>query len=255
MPAVEIRKVTKWFPQPFSLRRFWKKCSRVKALDQINLKVDSGTVFVLVGPNGAGKTTLLKLLSTLLLPDEGEVWINGHSALTDSSKIRQTLGFTMGHDRGFYFRLTARENLEFFATLYDLNRHETKRKIEEASRLLGMEGCLDRSYQTLSTGMRQRVALARSFLNGATLLLADEPTRSLDPLARKDLRGIFRKLAKEHGKTVVLATHDLNEAGEIADQIGILHRGRLVKTVTLNELNQSGNQESLENLFSELCRG
>lgn len=254
-PAVDVRNVTKWFPPLFSFRRFWKRRPKVKALDHINLRVKPGTIFALVGPNGAGKTTLLKLLSTLLLPDEGEVRINGRSSLTDASKIRQTLGFTMGHDWGFYWRLTARENLEFFATLYDLSRSETKKKIGEASQLFGMEEYLDRSYQTLSTGMRQRVALARSFLNGATLLLADEPARSLDPLARKELRGLFRKLAKGHGKTVVLATHDLNEAGEVADQIGILHRGRLVKTVTPHELRQSGNQENLENLFAELCRG
>lgn len=254
-PTIEIKKVSKWFSPSFSLSRFWKKRPKVKALDQINLTINPGTLFALVGPNGAGKTTLLRLLSTLLLPDEGEVRIHGYSSLTDASKIRERVAFTMGHEGGFYWRLTARENLEFFATLYDLNRSETKRKIEEASQLFGMEEYLDRSYQTLSTGMRQRVALARSFLNGATLLLADEPTKSLDPLARKELRVLFQKLATEHGKTVVLATHDLNEASEIADQIGILHQGRLVKTVTPTELNPSGNQESLENLFSQLCRG
>ena len=180
--------------------------------------------------------------------------MNGLSSLTGAPEIRKTIGFTMGHERGFYWRLTARENLEFFATLYDLDRSETRKKIGEAARIFGMEEYLDRNYQTLSTGMRQRVALARSFLNDATLLLADEPTRGLDSLARKELRGLFRKLVTEHGKTVILATHDLVEAGEIADQIGILHRGRLVKTVTPHELNLSAHRENLENLFSELCR-
>lgn len=253
-PAVELRGVSKWFYSPRPLFQPWRKMEAIQALHRISLEVVPGTILALVGPNGAGKTTLLKLLSTLLLPDEGEVRVNGCSSLKDASKIRETVAFTMGYERGFYWRLTARENLEFFATLYDLSRSRTREKIGEASRLFGMEEYLDRSYQALSTGMRQRVALARSFLNGASLLLADEPTRSLDPLARRELRVLFRKLATEHGKTIVLATHDLNEAGEIADQIGFLHRGRLMKTLAPHELPPSGSQESLEGLFSQLCQ-
>ena len=212
-----------------------------RVLSGVSLELKPGDALLLVGPNGAGKTTLLRVLAGLLRASAGRIERRGRVGM-------------VGHASMLYDALTARENLEFFATLYDLSRSETKEKIGEASRLFGMGEYLDRSYQTLSTGMRQRVALARSFLNGASLLLADEPTRSLDLLARKELRGLFRKLVSEHGKTVVLATHDLVEAGEIADQIGILHRGRLVKTVTPHELNLSTNRENLENLFSELCQ-
>ncbi len=243
--------MSKWFPQRAPLVAPWRRKPQIQALTQVNLRVLPGTIFVLMGPNGSGKTTLLRILATLLLPDEGQVWINGHHHIRDPDRIRRNVSFAMGQERNFYWRLTCRQNLEFFAALYELSSRETRRKIDEVADIFGLEASLDRPYEQLSTGTRQRLGLARSFLNSAEVLLADEPTRSLDPASKQELKGLIRKLSRDYGKTIVLTSHDLQEADELADTIGILHRGHLREVASADDLRSVTGKGGLESLFAQ----
>jgi ABC-type multidrug transport system ATPase subunit len=193
----------------------------------VNLRVETGTVFALLGPNGSGKTTLLKIISTLLMPDAGTLRVLGHVLPGQEERVKTRISFAMGDERSFYWRLTARQNLMFFAALYDLSPRQSEQKIAELGDVFSLKDYLDRPYEELSSGIRQRLAIARSFLNDAALLLADEPTRSLDAAARNALHGLLQKLVREHGKTILFTTHNFEEARRVADTVGILNQGRL----------------------------
>jgi len=251
--AVKIQNVSKQFPQKRSFLAPWKKKSKIQVLTKINLEIPGGTLFALVGPNGAGKTTLLKIISTLLLPDEGEVWVHGFHHRRDAEKIRKVLSFATSQDRSFYSRITVRQNLEFFAALYGLSPKETRKKIKDLEHIFNLELILDRPFEQLSSGMKQRVALARSYFNEAKILLADEPTRSLDFLSKKDLRAQLKQFCQAQGKTVIFTTHDLREAEEIADKVAILREGKLHATVEPAELQTTAASNDLEELFVALC--
>lgn len=230
-PAIEVRGVSKSFRS-------------VRALIRIDLEIPPGNIFALVGPNGAGKTTLLKILAGLLLPDQG------------SARIEGPVSLTLSEGRSFYMRLTPRQNLEFFAALYGLSGPQARERIRRTAEQMGFTPSLDRPYEQLSTGTRQRVAIARSFLNEAPVLLLDEPTRGLDPLAKRELRGFLKQLSRERGRTLLLATHDLSEAAELADRIGVLHEGRLLKVERREAFCPNGSgKEGLETALAALCRG
>lgn len=251
--AVEVSNVSKWF---YPSRPLWvpfKAKSKIQVLSNINLEIPQGNIFALVGTNGAGKTTLFKIISTLLLPDEGEVWVNGHHHLHRPEKIRAILSFAMGGERGFYWRLSVRQNLEFFCTLYELPPRESRKKIVETARFSGLDEYLDRPYEQLSAGTRQRLGIARSLLNGAKVLLLDEPTRSLDPLSKRDVKTLLKKLSREYGKTIAFTTHDLHEAEEVADTIAILHKGQLRAVGKPDELRGTDKQSNFEETFAKFC--
>ena len=252
--ALEVRGVSKWFLPRAPLLTPWKLGPRIQALHRVDLQVDAGGIFALLGPNGAGKTTLLKILSTLIRPDEGEVRVKGHSPSTHARQARQALSFAMGEERSFYWRLTARQNLTFFATLYELSRQETARRIDELAEILGLQSSLDRPYEELSTGTRHRLGLGRSFLNRAPILLADEPTRSLDPLSKRELWDVLRRLSRQWTKTILFTTHDLYEATQLADTVGILHQGRLRGLGPPGAVTTSTGRTSLEAAFGEICQ-
>lgn len=252
--AIEARRVSKRFPQRRPLLAPWKRRPPIQALDGVDFSVERGSIFALVGPNGAGKTTLLRILATLVIPDSGEVRVQGYSTVSHARQVRHSVGFATGDARSFYGRLTARQNLAFFATLHELSRGQARQAIDELSGLFGFDTSLDRPYEELSTGMRQRLGLARSLLNGASILLADEPTRSLDPLCKEELKGLLRRLARERGKTVVFTTHDLHEAAQLADAIGVLHEGRLMEILPAARLRPSPQARSLESVFFAICQ-
>lgn len=241
-PAVELKGISKRFSSPVDPFPLWKKKKKIQALIQVDLEVPKGSIFALVGPNGSGKTTLLKILAGLLLPDEGEVRTDGPVCLA----------FANGRD--FYWRLTVRQNLEFFAALYGLSAKEARERILQAARQMGLEESLDRSYQELSAGMRQRLILARALLGRASILLLDEPTRSMDPLVRQEFRSFLKETSKGNGRTVLLATHDLSEAEEMADTIGVLHQGRFLKSGPVREFRSLDGTRGLEAALATLCR-
>ncbi|HOU11964.1 MAG TPA: ABC transporter ATP-binding protein/permease [Anaerolineae bacterium] len=226
-PAIHTRNLTKWFPKPrrlSSLLRFKAAPGETLAVDGVSFDVQPGEIFGLVGPNGAGKTTLVKLLTTLILPTSGEAQVGGYDC-TDEAPIKAMIGLMTCNERSFYPRLSGRENLRFYAGLLNLSPAATAQRIEELADLLDLREFLDKRYDLYSLGMKHRLALARSLLNRPTLLFLDEPTRSLDPLAAARFREALFTLARREGCTIFLVTHDLNEAVELCDRVGVMVRG------------------------------
>jgi len=206
------------------------------ALDHVNLKIRAGELFGLLGPNGAGKTTLVKCLSTILIPDEGTAIVNGYDAMKETTMVRASIGLVVGGERTLYWKLTARDNLMYFAALYKMPRQEARERVNE---LLEMMGLLDRADERLedySTGMRQKVAVARALLHNPPVLLLDEPTLGLDPTFSRQIRNQIRELCKSEGKTILLATHYMYEADELCDHIAIINNGQIVAVDTSSQL-------------------
>jgi ABC-2 type transport system ATP-binding protein len=230
-PVIEVRGLVKRYPQARRYREmllhpFRKK--EITALDGIGLTVERGEVFGLLGPNGAGKTTFVKILATLVLPTEGTVCVEGRNVETDGRQIRQRVGYVVSEERSFYWRLTGRQNLRFYAALNNAVGKRSEDRIEEIMRLVGLRDALDRRFLEYSAGMRQRLAIARGLFTRPRLLLLDEPTRALDPVAARDLRRFIRQDLADRGRTVVLATHNLREAEELCDRVAVLNGGRIV---------------------------
>jgi ABC-type multidrug transport system ATPase subunit len=197
-----------------------------RALDQISVSVSSGAVLALLGPNGSGKTTILKLVSTMLLPDAGRVSVEGADTQTNPSHVRRHVGFAVSGERSFCPRLTARENLDFFAALDDVPRPSRRRQIELMLERTGLLDAADTLVMKFSSGMYQRLGIARALIKEPSVILLDEPTRSLDPASATHIWNLVRALAAE-GSTVILATHSLNEAAAVGDFAAVLLQGRL----------------------------
>jgi ABC-2 type transport system ATP-binding protein len=199
------------------------------ALDGVDLAVRPGEIFGLLGPNGAGKTTLLKILCTLLLPTSGRAVVNGYDVVEAPSTIRQVVGYCLDTERSFYYRLTGRQNLVFFATLNNLGAGERARRIPEVLESVGLQGAADARFMTYSKGMQQKLGLARALLTDPAVLLLDEPTKSLDPGAAAEFHRFLRgTLAEQRGKTILLVTHSLEECRACCDRIAIMDRGQIV---------------------------
>ncbi len=196
------------------------------ALLGVSLTVKAGEVLVLLGPNGSGKTTLLKLVSTMLLPDTGRIVVGGADAARDPGAVRRQVGFAVGAERSFFPRLTARENLEFFAALDDVGRSERRERVDRTLERAGLAEAADLLVMKFSSGMYQRLGIARALLKRPAVLLLDEPTRSLDPSAASRLWLLLREMA-ESGATVLVTTHHFDEAVAVADSVAVLCRGVL----------------------------
>ena len=241
--ALEAAGLTKRFPQG---RRFRDLLLHplakrlVTVLEDVSLEVHRGEVFGLLGPNGAGKTTLIKIFCTLVLPDAGVARVNGLDVRAQGKAIRRTIGYVIGDERSFYWRLTGRQNLRFFATLNNLSRLEADERIGELLRLTGLEAHADRMFKDYSTGMRQRLAVARGLLKEPDILFLDEPTKSLDPIASQDLRRFIReRLVEGDRRTVVLCTNNMREAADLCRRVAVLHGGRVRACGTLEEIQQT----------------
>ncbi len=207
------------------------------ALDGVSLSVGRGRVVCLLGPNGAGKTTLIKVLATLVLPDAGRALVDGHDVEKAPAEVRRTIGYAIPDERSFYWRLTGRQNLEFFGALNGLRGGRLRTAVADVLRLTGLESAADLRFNAYSTGMRQMLAFARALLADAEILFVDEPTRSLDPQAAAGVRAFVRKsLVDGRGKTVLWATHDLSEAAESADDVAIIVRGLIRAAGTVEAL-------------------
>jgi ABC-2 type transport system ATP-binding protein len=197
------------------------------AVRDVDLTVERGEIFGLLGPNGAGKTTLTKMLCTLLLPSSGSATICGYDLVKQQAKIKQSIALISSEERSFYWRLSGRENLKFFAALYGLTAAYTKQRIPEVLELVHMTEAADRRFQEYSTGMKQRMALARGLLADPEIFFMDEPTKGLDPVAVRQLHEFIRDQLVSQGKTVILATHHLVEAEQVCDRVGIMHGGEM----------------------------
>lgn len=205
-----------------------KRFGPVPALDGVNVTVPLGAVTALVGRNGAGKSTLIRVLATAIRPDTGRVSVSGHDVVSSAAAVRRHIGLTLGDDRSFFWRLNGRQNLEFFGHLYGLDRRILRHRVAQVLEAVELLDVADRRVDRYSTGMRSRLGLARALLGDPTVLLLDEPTRSLDPASAASVRSLLRRLLGGGGRCALLATHDLGEAAEVADQIVVLWSGRVV---------------------------
>jgi len=233
MPVVRLREITKTFPEFASLtswiKGLGKPQKRRSVLHDIDLDIHRGHVFAFLGSNGAGKTTLLKMLATLLLPDAGTIEVAGVDALAHPLEVKRRIGLCTSEERSFYWRLSARANLEFFGTLSGVPRRILASRIEEVAATVDMTAALDWRLSWFSTGMRQRLAVARAMLADPEVLIFDEPTRAVDPVHAEEIRRLIRdRLAGDLGKTVILSTNILEEAWAICDDVAILSHGAIV---------------------------
>ncbi len=217
-PAIRVEGLAKTYPGK----------PPVQALHPIHFQIDAGEMTVLLGPNGAGKTTLFKILATLLRPDAGEAWVAGRP-LSQSRAVRAHIGVITDPDRSFFWRLDGRENLRFFAAGYGIRGRAFQQRLAKLTATLGMEEFIHRRVGSLSSGQRGRLALARALFHRPTILLLDEPTRSLDPAAAGDfihLLGMY--LQEQPQASVLLSTHRLGAVAPFARRVLILNHGRLL---------------------------
>ncbi len=231
--AIQANNLTKVYEKSAGrlsrLRRRKAKSERVIAVDHIEFGIRRGELFGLLGPNGAGKTTTIKLLSTLLVPDDGTAQVNGFDIVKDEEEVRKSIGVVMGGDRGLYWRLSGRENLSFFAKLYDIPTSLAKKRINELLKLVELEERADDMVEKYSRGMKQRLHLIRGLINDPPILLLDEPTLGLDPATARVIRDFAKQeLQRNQGKTILLTTHYMEEADQLCDRIAIIDHGKII---------------------------
>jgi ABC-2 type transport system ATP-binding protein len=238
MDAIKTINLTKKFSRTSGYRDLlpFQKKKWVVATDNISLNIKEGEFFGLLGPNGAGKTTLVKLLCCLVIPNSGTAQIFGHDILKEEAEVKKLVGLVTADERSFYWRLTGRENLQFHAALYKLKKNEAEKRINELLVMLEMTDKADVRFQNYSTGMRQKLAIARGLLSGPRILFVDEPTRSLDPVSARNVRQFFKEKVSGMGSTVVLATHNLNEAEQLCDRLAIIAHGQVKALGSVPEL-------------------
>lgn len=237
---VHVAGLSKRFP----VRRTWGQMLRAprrrehqQSLLEVSLDVRAGEFFGLLGPNGAGKTTLFKTLATLVIPDAGSATVGGYDVVRQPERARRLLTPVLANERSLYWRLSARENLRLYAALQGLSRTAAAERIEELLALVELADVGQKIVAAFSSGMMQRLLIARALLSRPRVLLLDEPTRSLDPISARSFRRFLREeIAGRQQCTVLLATHSAEEALELCDRVGILNRGRLLAVGTTAEL-------------------
>ncbi len=210
----------------------------VEALKGVSFRIYRGEVFGLLGPNGAGKTTTVKILSTLLLPDSGVATVLGYDVVKEAVEVRRRIGVSLTVEKGFFWKLTGRENLMYFGMLYGMDGAELKQRVQKMLELVGLEelGSSDKLYEEYSLGMKARLSIARALLTDPELLILDEPTLGLDPPSARLLRELLIKVAHQEGKTVLITTHNMFEAEIMCDRLAIINEGTIVAMDTVEGL-------------------
>jgi sodium transport system ATP-binding protein len=243
---IEIRELTK---------QFQDKKLFITAVKHVTFSVKEGQVVGLLGENGAGKTTLLRTIATLLTPTDGFVKVAGYDTVQNPGEVKKRIGVLFGGETGLYDRLTARENLEYFATLYGLSKHETKVRIDDLAKMFGMRDYLNRKVGGFSKGMRQKVAIARTLIHNPDIILFDEPTTGLDITSSNVSRQLVHQLKRE-GRTIIFSSHIMEEVSMLCDSVAMMHKGELVYQGDLEALYKSEGSRDLNYIFmSKLVRG
>ena len=228
----------------------------IKAVDNVSFQVGMGEIYGILGANGSGKSTLIRLISTLLLPDSGQIGFLGYDVVNDSFKFRQMIN-RVSVEASFFKRLSSTENLLYAARLYDLSAVEARGKAEKILVRLGFDSTrMNESMEDLSRGMQQKISIARALLTSPILLLLDEPTTGLDPKSKRDVQRLINEIREEHDVVVLLTTHDMDEAESLCDHIAIIDKGKFIATGTAKELkaqiSMQDKQVTLEDVFIEL---
>lgn len=212
----------------------------ITALKEVNVSVAKGELFALLGPNGAGKTTLIKVLSTLILPSSGKAFVGGFDLATHDREVRKKIGYVVSDERSFYWRLTGRQNLTFFSTLNNLSAGVAERRIKRLLHLVELERDADRVFKDYSTGMRQKLAIARGLLTDPDIMFMDEPTKALDPITAHNIRELVKEgVMGERKRSIIYATHNLVEAEDLCDSMAIISRGTIRYTGTIDGLRKT----------------
>lgn len=251
--AIQAENLVKQFPQRKSNGqdkkkswKFWKKEPKqlFTAVDGINLHIKQGEVFGLLGPNGAGKSTTIRMLCTLLEPTSGTAIVNGYDIRNQANQVRQSLGTVLAGERSIYWKLSGRENLEYFAALFHMPPKQAKKRINELLQQMEIVDRADELVEKYSTGMKQRIAIAKALLAKPPILLFDEPTLGLDPQAARRVRELIREL-KANGHTILLTTHYMEEADQLSDRIGIIDQGQIIALDTPENLKSQIHQKEI----------
>jgi len=227
-----------------------KKRGEVRAVDSISFRCQPGEIYGLLGANGAGKTTTLRMLATILSPTSGTARVAGFDVVGEASKVRAHIGF-LSTATALYDRLTAAETVEYFGQLYGLDSATIARRTAEIFKTLDMEEFRDRRCAKLSTGMKQKVSIARTLVHDPPVMIFDEPTNGLDVMAARSITDFIRQ-CRDGGKTVIFSTHVMTEAEKLCDRIGIIHGGRLCTEGTLGDLRTKYAKSNLEEIFVEV---
>jgi len=255
--AIVARKLVKNYVTYLRKGLFKREKKIVHALKGISFDVEKGEVFGLLGPNGAGKTTTVKILSTLLLPDGGEAKILGYDVVKEAPEVRKVIGVSLSVEKGFFWKLTGRENLTYFGMLYGLDGERLKDRVEELLELVGLKQLevADKLYEEYSLGMKARLSLARALLVDPSVVILDEPTLGLDPPSARMLREMLVKIAHKDGKTVLVTTHNMFEAEIVCDRVAIINKGEIIALDIVEKLKQRvADRVSLE-IFTFLPAG
>jgi ABC-2 type transport system ATP-binding protein len=263
MRALTVTNVSKYFGGGFDARSLlpwggpWGN-EPVQVLHGVSFEVEKGQVYGLIGANGSGKSTLIRILSTLLLPDGGSIFVFGHDAVRDAGAVRALIN-RVSADPSFFRNMSAMENLLFFGRVYGLGAPEINVKVPEILERLGFEVAKAREPMShLSRGQQQKIAVARSFLTSPVLMLLDEPTTGLDPRSKRDVQRFIQEVQREHDATILLTTHDMEEAEILCDRISFLAGGRIVAEGTSLELRErcangrSTDEITMEDVFMQL---
>lgn len=233
--TVALERVSKIFRQKTFFTRSVRE--EVHALRNVSFELRAGGILGLLGPNGSGKSTTLKLVSTLLLPDSGRVTVAGFETRAAGQQVRKRVGFALASERSFFPRLTARENLEFFAALEEMSRNDCRERTEQALLDVDLADAAAKQVMKFSSGMHQRLAIARALLKRPQVLLLDEPSRSLDVSAAARLWDLIHGLSQS-GIAILLATHNFAEAAEVCDRVAILQKGALLAATPTDKRNE-----------------
>ncbi len=239
---IEVENLSKYFED---LRR-----GKVYALKDVSFDVQPGEIYGLLGPNGAGKTTCLRILSTVLRPSEGRAIVAGFDVATHPAEVRQNIGFMSGNT-GVYDRMTAWEMVEYFGRLYGLPEDLLQHRLHEVFETLQMNEFRDLLCSKMSTGMQQKVSIARTIIHDPPVLIFDEPTSGLDVLVARKLLEVIESL-RSQGKSIIFSTHIMREVEKLCDRVAIIHKGCILAKGTIEELEQKHNQTDLEELFFDL---
>jgi ABC-2 type transport system ATP-binding protein len=249
MPAVVVDELRKEFLRNDGRHGLRRRRKRVAALDGVSFEIGRGETVAILGQNGSGKSTLIRLLSTLLLQDGGSARIFGHDVFTETRAVRRLIN-RVSVEASFFKKMSATENLSYAARFYGMAPGTTRKQIPEILERVGFpRDRIGEPLEDMSRGMQQKVALARALLTAPIVLLLDEPTTGLDPRSKVEVQEFIREIRKLHDATVLLCTHDLVEAEELAERVGILDRGRLIELAPADELKRKYNAETLEEAF------
>ena len=252
-PIIKVRGLGKTYQSKERVNVFRSKVKNIEALKQVDLDIFPGEAFGLLGPNGAGKTTLIKCLTTLLLPTSGTAWINGYQLERDENAIRASIGCMLMGERGLYWKLTGRENLDFFGALYRIPPAARKIQAEKIIELLNLGEIIDRAVETYSSGQKMKLAFGKALINDAPILILDEPTNTLDLPNARELRAIVHDLNKQ-GRTVVYTTHLMSEAEELCNRVAIIDRGEIIALGAISELKASLNRDGITKIEGMIPR-